>query len=649
MSGKARKASGSFRILDFFIIVIFLSIAALSLNLFRIDLLGTINLHNVEPVGTVVVRKNIVQRRHSDRVLWDRLSRESPVYIGDLIRVAEISAATLNVEGSAIDVEENTLIRITRSADGKGLQIDLSEGTIFLVAGSSGGITIDIDGKQVLAAPGTELSAASEADGFSLQVSRGNARLTTEGEGREISSGMAVTMDTAGNELARKAAVVITPSPNARYLKDTTEPFSVNFFWNRINLEPSQMVRLELALDRNFSQIFRVVDNLNNQAYVLLDASLWFWRLCFEDTVLSTGQLTIADAVPELESPAMNSLIRYQDELPVVNFQWSRSEEVVSYIIEISDTPDFARVRLRSDSYAAFFSDSSLEDGLWYWRVMPVFPPVYEGRAGFSRASSFRIERGVHEEEANLAQWLASQAPPPVEVPPEPVLAPVVQVDLLSPADGASISGLAALRGQAVFQWDTNAEITGSRFIISSNPDPLQGRPAIVIQNPGRTIRVDRLGEGTWYWTVELQTADAAVSALQPRRLVVPPIPLLPAAGSMSPGRGVVFGQEYLQSRRNIVFSWSAVQGANAYIFTLYQQTPSGRRQIIRTTESRTGYTLSDFSLLDRGTFVWQVEAVNQRDGVVEQRGRAGENIFVVDFPAPLPVQIEDTGILYGN
>jgi len=659
MSGKTQiNIKNNLRIRDIVIVVLFLSIAVFFVYMFWLDLMNTINLQNVEPVGTVVIKRNIVQRRHSDRVLWDRLATESPVYIGDLIRVADISAATLNIEENSIDLDENTLVRITRAADGESIQISISEGNLSLVTGGTSGVVLDMNGKQVQAAAGTVMSVESGANGqVSLQVNQGSARFVGEGAGREITSGMAVAMDSSGNELLQRSVVVTSPSPNARYLKNTSDPFAVTFSWNRINLEPSQGLRLDISQDRTFSRIFRTSENLDNRAQVLFDSGLWFWRLSLDDTVLSTGNITIADGADlRLESPAQNSLFTYQDELPIVNFQWVQAQEAVSYTIEISDSPDFAAVRLRYNSSSLYLSESGLEEGLWYWRVMPVFPPVYGGIAAFSSPSSFRIERtDAPLEETPLIQYLSSlsteEAPPEVP-PPPPVAAPVVPVvpviNLLSPANGNSIPGLTALRAQTVFQWNTDSDFTRSRFVLSSNSNPLQGQPAVSIQNPGRTVRVDRLGVGTWYWTVELQTADGTFSA-QPRRLVVQPIPLLPAPQNMLPATNTVFGYEDLRSLSNIVFSWSAVQGANAYIFTLYQQTPSGRRQIVRSTGSGTGYTLTDLSLLDRGTFVWQVEAVNTRDGAVEQTGTAGESVFVLDFQTPLPVQIEDTGILYGN
>jgi len=670
MGGKARKSFSYFRFSDFIVVVFFLSIAAFSVYLFRLDLLHTINLLNVEPVGTVIVKKNTVQRRHSDRVLWDRLAYESPVYIGNLIRVAELSAATLFVEGNSIDLDENTLIRITRSEDGQGIKIILSGGNISVAAGNTNGIDIEINGRQVQAGPGTVLSASSGADGrMSVQVNEGQARFVEAGApAREISSGSLVAMNADGSEYFGKGAVVTAPVQNARYLKTSIEPLPVDFSWNRINFAPNETLRLDISADRDFVSIRERFENLDASAQARFDAGLWYWRLSFENTVLSTGRLTVADGAGlRLISPAVNSLFQYQNETPLINFQWSEVEEAASYVVEVSASPDFTNPQIRKYTSAAFMGEWSLGEGTWYWRVMPVFPSVFNGRTVFSNASFFRIERSAGEPESqavSLSQWLDEEASTFIDLPPElpPEIIPqelaeavaaatLPNITLSSPAQGAQIAGLTAQRQQTVFSWEADKEFASSRFVLSRNADPLQGQPARQIRNPGRAIRIDQLGEGTWYWTVEVQTERGLTVSAPPRRLQVLPIPLFPAPQNLRPANGTVFGHERIRSGVTINFTWSAVRGANAYIFTLYQQTGSTRRQVVRTTlNGRTNYTLESLRMLDRGTFVWQVEAVLiGRNNVIEQRGRVGESSFVMDFNSPRPVQIDDTGILYGN
>ncbi|MCL2442758.1 MAG: hypothetical protein FWD13_04750 [Treponema sp.] len=592
MSGKKKIIKVKiFKLWEICALVIFVFIAVLSLDMFRRDILQTINLQNVEPVGTVVVKKNTVQRRISDRVLWDRLAYESPVYIGDLIRIAEISAAMLYIQDNSIDLEENTLIRIMLSPDGEGLQIILSEGALSVVAGAeSRSLALDLKGQQVVTGPGAVVSAAVRNDGrTSVQVNEGAVQFIAQsGIVREIPSGAMVVMDASGTERQESSVVVLQPSPNVRLLNNSVQPLTVNFSWNRINLNPDDLLRLEISADRHFTRITNTVDGLDNQAQVRIDIGAWYWRLCRENTVLRSGNLTIADSTAlELRSPALNSVFRYQDNYPVLNFQWTTAYEATSYVLEVSSTPDFADPIIRRNTTSAFHSESSLGDGVWYWRVMPVFPDVFGGGAVFTKAAYFRIEHSASSVTAaqniSFSQWLAAETPP-VQAPPG------VPLELQPP------------------------------------PPP----PPPVVRAP----------------------EPAPAPAPAPRPPVQPPAEVLLAVPqNLRPANGTRIGITELQVNRAIVFNWNGVQGANAYILTLYQQTATGRRQVTRATiTSGTSYTLSDLRLLDRGTFIWQIEAVDMgRNNAIQRRGRVGESNFVIDFPAPRPVQIEDTGILYGN
>jgi len=705
-------AKSNFRISDFLIVVFFLFLASVSIFLFRQDLLQTLSIQNKEPAGIVIIKKNIVQRRLGDRVLWDRLANESPVYLGDLIRVADVSSAVLDIEHNSIDLDENTLVRITLSPDGEGYQIELTSGKISVSSKIGGkGISLDLNGQQIKTSPGTVLSASAGEKGVSLNVSSGKANIIKSGNsrednsrgappdagrgvplrelprdtpGREVSSGESILMDWDGNELYEKTAVVLQPVLNARYLKSSNEPVPVDFEWNRYNLPPDEKLRLDIALDKNFKQVVRAVNGLDRRTKVPLDTGLWYWRLTSGNTVLSDGRITVADGSGiQLISPAVNSRFGYQNEQPVLNFQWSREEDAVSYIMEVSKMQNFSSVQIRAQTANVNYTESSLGEGTWYWRVMPVFPAVYSGSASFSQPSFFRIEKNSIEQAAleknNLEEYIAAVTPPRLDLPPDvpkktappaasaapaatavkPPPKPETRVEnkkpelrLLLPAQNAKLDGLTVMRKQTVFTWETSGKVVRSRFVLSRNPNPLQGRAAVEIQNPGRTVRLDNLAEGVWYWTVEARTNDGfTITAPSARQFQVLPIPLLPMPVIVRPSAGQRYGFEDLRPLKNLVFEWKAVKDANAYIFSLYQQTENGRRQIVGTSRtSGTSFTLDNLKVLENGTFIWQLEAVSAgRNGVIDRRGRVGEYSFVLDFPPPEPVEIEDTGVLYGN
>jgi len=574
------------RPLDIFVLIFFLVVAAVGVELFRRDLLQTFRLQNVEPVGTIVIKRNVVQRRLSDRVIWDRLANESPVYMGDLIRIAEISAATLHIDANSIDIDENTLIRIMRAADGQGLRIILSEGSLSLVAEEdSKSITLDLNGQQVLTGQGTVLTASVRDDSQSVQVIEGTALYTAlSGEIREISAGALVATDSEGKQLTNRAVVFTQPPPNMRYVKNNAEPVSVNLTWNRINLEASMLLRLEIAQDSGFARITNTINNLNRNAQARFDTGLWYYRLLYQNEVLGMGQLTVTDGSgPQLISPAFNSLFRYQNDRPELNFQWFRVDEAVSYILEVSSAADFNSAQIKMQVSSTSQKISSLGEGMWFWRVQTVLPAVYKTQGSFSAPSFFRIERSAAAPDQNISleAWVASQTPSnvmPPGLPPGMVPAPVP--------------------------------------VPAAEPEP----PPAPTPTPAPQV--------------------ASTPA---------PVPLLPAPGILQPANNSRLGQSAL-SARSIVFRWTAVPGANAYNFTLYQQLQGNRRQIVNTRiNNTTTYTLSGLNLLSRGTFVWQVQPLNVRGGIVERNGNISTSTFIIDIPSPGPVQIEDTGILYGN
>jgi len=110
-------------------------------------------------------------------------------------------------------------------------------------------------------------------------------------------------------------------------------------------------------------------------------------------------------------------------------------------------------------------------------------------------------------------------------------------------------------------------------------------------------------------------------------------LPPLPAPENMIPRQGYRIDINNLRNFKNIRFSWAEVPEANAYIYSLYLQTVSGRRLITRTTvEYRTVWTLENMNVLSKGTFIWQVEPiVRGRGGAIDRRGKTAENAFIIE------------------
>jgi hypothetical protein len=121
---------------------------------------------------------------------------------------------------------------------------------------------------------------------------------------------------------------------------------------------------------------------------------------------------------------------------------------------------------------------------------------------------------------------------------------------------------------------------------------------------------------------------------------------LLPAATERQPENNYRIDPGRLRQSLYLDFRWKAVGGANAYILTLLDG--SGRELFKAAPQAETSYTL-DLRSLDRGSFVWRLEAVRLNGSVIEQRGMTAENTFTVDLPLPGNPRPNEPGILYGT
>ncbi|GBU29538.1 hypothetical protein R84B8_03110 [Treponema sp. R8-4-B8] len=362
-------------------------------------------------------------------------------------------------------------------------------------------------------------------------------------------------------------------------------------------------LRLEIAAAPNFTRLTQTVEGVDS-ANAALSAGNWHWRLSYQGTVLSMGQFTIVDAaVSTLVSPIQDSMFRCRENLPAVRFEWQPVEEASYYVLEAGLAPDLSGNLITRQTAVASFIESVPEAGTWYWRVKPIFSSIYEGSSVYSPVASFKIEQIDEPVKAVSADNLEGRDSSPV------IAAATVANNFEDRGSSPATEAVPAL---------VEMRISSSVTMVLPEPAPEQ-KP---------------------------EPVKAAKTANQPAPVFLPEVKnLLPAAE-----KKIQF--EDLRKTRRIDFSWSPVNGANAYIFTLYHKGDNGRRRRVIQTEplKKTNWTLDNFALLDRGTFIWQVEAVTiNRNGKIEQRGNVTENTFIIDIPVSSVPEIEDIGVLYGN
>ncbi|MDR2964883.1 MAG: hypothetical protein LBU88_03810 [Treponema sp.] len=464
----------------------------LNITLYRLD---------EQPVGTITFRYNTAQRRFVDRVIWDRLRNESPVYNGDFIRTANMSEASITfVHGDVVDLLSNTLIQIF--ADTEGSIVDFSGGGINVNTVSGSGMVILSGDRHLAVDSGAAVRLTTLTEGsLDLDVMEGTAVFENAGEALVIEAGSGVFLNAAGETQPVPRAVAVSPSAGARFLNQSVQALPVDFIWNKVNYAVDTHTRLEVASDRSFNSIRFAEATSADRFDVALPEGIWFWRLYpvageaqRQSEEIPYSRITVVHSpLPRLISPAERQVFNYRSRFPSVRFVWASSPDVSQYILEVANNPSITnptltlQVRSGAGDQASVVS-SALGEGTWYWRVTP----VYSRNAVVNISTSNEVRSFVIERDA-------------VALP-----APV----LTAPADGALIN-IETGRRDILFSWQKRGNETISYTLrISANSN--MSSPVIEQTITDTFFRYGAnetaISAGTWYWTVHQTGQDGTVS-----------------------------------------------------------------------------------------------------------------------------------------
>jgi hypothetical protein len=614
------------------------------------------------PLGMVVYKHKTVQRRFPDRVLWDRLREESPVYSGDFIRTAELSEVTVNLAGGdTINIYENTIIRIVSRPE--GTHIDLDSGGVS-AAMQSGNLRINIDGTAVEAKAGSGLSASRNEGSLDVQVHTGNVEVLKDDARQIVEEGKYVSLS-AGNS---GRLVSVSPKTQARLLNNGDGPLAVNFSWERAGPADRDEVSLDIASDRYFTRIVESRSVYGSGETVLLENGVYYWRAYAaeskQDAVKKGGisgriQILYGPAPVPLR-PGEGESYTFKTTRPGIRFQWKACEGATSYLVEVFENRDRAKSVYSSqiqstgnDTGSAVFT--GFAPGIYHWRVTPVYPRNIEGSALPSGTVSFRVEQA-----AELA------------VP-----------EINKRQDTIYLGGAEA---KNYFSWKQEDETAAYTFLLSKNADlsnPLMEKKVrdnyYVLD-----IQQTKLEPGQYYWSVYQTDIDGNNSAAaraeilivsagappvqrvsekpaaeiypaeepaeeqpagqQPESAPVQPEPLA-APGLTMPYNDQVFTEEVLLREKGIPFAWDSVNGASSYELVIYNTGFRGPDEVFRTVvQNGTSYLLSDLAVLDRGQFRWQITPVDNG-----RKGQPAEGTFVIDISGYEAARGRESGVMFGN
>jgi hypothetical protein len=599
------------RVLDAIIIILCLFFALFFVYRFWADLNQRMIKGSEQPVGTITFKKKAAQRRFIDRVLWDRLQRESPVYNGDVIRTADISEAsiTFHAGGQVINLNENSLIQIF--ADENGPRIDFSEGGIS-VDSSQGGIALVSGGKTVNVGEGGIISASTGENGFNLAVAAGDARLVNEDGSVEVASaGSGIFRNPDGTIATGPRTLVYAPKPNSKMITGENRPLTVEFLWNAANYTDGMVTRIEFASDRGFRNITSTQDfSSEKQAELRVPVGTTYWRAY---PVLPNGENNVVNAFtgtlsvlysppPRLMLPLPDTTVTYRNTLPSIRYQWSGTNDPLSYRLVIADNPAMAAPAVATNVRGSAQVVAELGEGTWYWRVEPVFPQDVAGVPAVSAVSSFKI---VHT---------------PGDIPAPSLTLPIPN----------SIVSIAPNGQDAPFSWKGDAEAVSFNIVISRNTDLSSPVINTAVTNSYYTYAVKNalLQSGSYYWAVTQTDSTGAISPLSEIRkfqtsFFAEDARSYPAPSIVSPAEGSRVSLDS-SGKVPLEFRWRSVSGADGYLFKLYRTGMESSPLY----ETDTGALYVSVPVTP-GNYTWTIQATGKtRNEGLEWMGNSAEHRF---------------------
>lgn len=486
------------RLRDLLAILICLSTAAYSLWLFWKDFNAVMEKNNELPIASVSWKYKAAQRKFSDRLIWDRLQQDSPVYNGDTIRTAAGAETTVSFANSELHLGENTIVQIQMD-DAGTTSVNLSGGSLSANASTgakmqlkSGNVTVDLQ-------EGTALNArtgSSDAEALSLQVTAGNALINGTDGNRTIMQGESMSMDRDGG-ISERPITVLEPASNLRLLRFEGSSQSLQFNWKSNALPQNGQLIFETATDKDFTQLQEQI-GLSGLSTMSIDFAegIYYWRFYVavdgvpqEDSV-ETGRVAILNAAaPTHIVPLNTDTFTYRTKLPTVRFMWNGNEYASSYLLEVADNPQMQNLVISQVTQQPSSIVSTLSAGTWYWRVTPYYTFNSIGYGAASNVEHFTI---VQQGQLNI---------------PQPIY----------PASGELVNIANTEDGQApLFSW--KREMEAHEYIVRLSRDENMATVAetIIATNNYASILPPSMGQ--WYWDVTQVDTEGNKSRTSPVR-----------------------------------------------------------------------------------------------------------------------------------
>lgn len=394
-------------------LIIFLSLIFVKLFIDDVNMISSNN--NGKSSATITFKKNKAQRQYLNSLKWERLKNKSSVYDGDTLRTGNDSEAALFYDdGTKLDLADNTLIQI-RSAL-KSNTIDFFSGNLSFKSGktSKNGMTVNTpDGSVIKFENDSVASLIQTGDVLSIGVDSGTATVSKDGVTQNINKNNEMTINTKSGEIniVKRFIFIESPEPDSRYVVIDKDIVEIPFICESEGVDRSNSAYLEMSVTPDFINpvvsIPAAFDGNKIKVTASVNPGAWYWRMkVIVNQNVSEGQSTKEEITSSVRrfivykeslikaiTPVESSEFFYRKRHPDIVLSWSESKYADAYYLEVSSTQDFTNPIIKTRTTFPEIRTSDLGEGIWYWKVSPVYSFLEESPNFESLINSFKVVR----------------------------------------------------------------------------------------------------------------------------------------------------------------------------------------------------------------------------------------------------------------
>lgn len=463
---------------DFFTTTIGLTILALLGYLLYSDITAGSGPGNTKPIGKITARRNVAERKYSNRVIWGEILKNATLYNYDTVRTADQSEASIRLnDGTEISLSENSMILLSLSES--EVDIKFIQGTINAKQDTTSGTARKVNiesGESRVALKNGDVSISQErGDNIQMTVNRGTATINT-GKGEKIINEKQNII--AGKDSVRlfDLTIRLTAPENNAYIDSNNKQTPVNFSWEapRGGYDTS----IDIANNSAVSNPL-ISKKVKGAAHALaLQDGIYYWRVNAVNK--ETGKIesseirmfTILNNKPvQLISPSNNAEIKFHDDKPMIGFLWSKNESVSRYKLIVSGKTDMSSPVINTDVGGNRISINDLGPGKYFWKVVNLDETDRVKNISESTVYTFAVSKTEKLE------------------PPQPVY----------PTEDRTIHPLSIIQKGLTFNWTRDPAIKETEILLAEDRDlkKVIFKKGIVENN----IRFSgKLAEGNYFW-----------------------------------------------------------------------------------------------------------------------------------------------------